>query len=414
MKKLQESTEKLKEEIAKKEKLVGEKVYQVELEEERVDKLNDDIELEPAELEKELREKTKKFILKKFNYEQKRAEIETYKASLERLDKEIKSKEDELGDLEMLKLECKEKEKEYDELKKTMRDKADERKALTEDFEYYGKKILELTKRCEEELGLHKEEAKKALDEDIVSDGYQQLSELNRSVTKLEAKMGEMITIQENMNFSSKNQVSLKGLGVHSNIGSLPTSAYGGVNNQESTNEELKTCRDSIDEVKNQMGAIMEKIVEMTKTVDPRLKSIEEVMANFKNRIDRISKEVSNPKNQANHSETAKFEIQSEMKKLLQEFKEQITVMQRSVVASVQSKLVTSNQKAVLIQQGTGIQENTSVDEFASDVKEISNNGGHYEIAQYIFKVSSLFLNLVADLIKDNRNYKVLRNEIVK
>lgn len=409
---------KLKEELSKKyeeiQLKIENKIKEIEQEEERIKEAEETMELEPMKFEKILEEKTRKFTLLKIQHCSKKTKVEVMRKELENLEKRIEEIELETKKEELNELQIKEKIEEYNQIMDDYLNKTSKQKDLKKKYDFHCERIKELTNIYKESVKSSEEELSESLhnSKDIIDQSFIDLTEISKGVKEIGMRIEEVIVKQEQMN--TANQNSLKAMGIYSNFGSINTSNYEyNVENSEKS-KDLNNIEE-MGKMKEQLNLINEKIENLQNDLSPHMKSVSKFIT--KNQIlieQKLNKFMENIEKRVESED-----VGNEICKIVKEdFRKVIEDVVNSKSCNISSERFSI--KSNMTNAGTVIlhhQKSPNSEVFSEKVFNDfygHKNSDYYHIMQFIFKMASLFVNTIADLIKDNRNYHYLREDVIK
>lgn len=406
--------EKFKEELASRyhemQQKLKTKIREIEDEENRIKETEDNLELDPMKLQKVLKDKAMSLEKMKMEHLEKTTRVGVLRDELARLNTELDAETLEMKKINLTEMELQEKVDEYKQLLQEHLVKKSFREDLKQKYEFHALKIKELTEITKKEIEIEESEIKTALESDLLDQSYIQLEEISKGVREVESKIQEVLVKQEQINTVGQN--NLKAMGIYSNFGSIATSNYdpGFETSEKSKDRENETGNN--ENLKKQITLIFEKIENLQNDLQPHMKAMTRFMmknesvveTRFSRFFEKVEKKLKEKENIS--SEVSRI-IKDDFKKIVED-----VINSKSSSISERFSIKSSNTHT-----GTMIQKSPSSEPFSERIRARNfsqKNSDYYHIMQFMFKMSSVFVNTMADLIKDNRNYHYLREEIIK
>lgn len=282
---------------------------------------------------------------------------------------------------------------------------------LNKQYEFHAERLKDLTKIFKEEIKTEEQGMEKNLNSEIFDQEYVSLQKINQTVREIELKVKEVLSKQELA--ASANQQSFKAMGIYSNLGSIATSHYDG-NGMESCekSKDNEGSNEESENLKKEIVLVSEKIDNLKNELKPHMNAISKFMDKnqliFEQKLAKFLVEMNQKMSEGEIGSEITKVVKEDFKKIVEE-----VIHSRSNSISERFSLGSSNTHPATVV----VQKSTSSAVY-SDRARIRNymqkNSDYYHIMQFLFKTSSMFINTIADLIKDNRNYSSLKEEIIK
>lgn len=386
------------------------KIREIEDEENRIKETEDNLELDPMKLRKVLKEKAVQLEKMKMEHLEKKTRIDVLREELSRLNTELDSKTLEMKKVDLTEMELQEKIYEYKKLLEDHLVKKSFREDLKQKYQFHAQRIKELTEITKKEIQIEEEEIKSTLEADLLDQSYVQLDEISKGVREVESKIQEILVKQDQINVVGQN--NLKAMGIYSNFGSIATSNYDPGFETSEKSKDRENESGPMEKLKKQVNLIFERIEILQNNLQPHMKAVSKfliknesiVETRFTKFFERVEKKLKEKEN-----------ISSEVSRIIKEdFKKIVESVINSKSSSISERF---SIKSANTNTGTVIQKSPSSEPFSERIGArnfIHKNSDYYHMMQYLFKMSSVFVNTIADLIKDNRNYHYLREEVIK
>ena len=437
------SNNRLKADIEAKTKEIRNKIREVENEESKINQMLRKLEEEPAVLENKLRTKIEQFGQLNYTYMQKKLEIESFQKNIEEYEDNINNLTNNLGNLEILETECKQKKEEWAKRLKKYLDLESQSLELNLKLEHHINSISDINKKLETEFGIKfDQKIKNKLSEIEALKTPKSIEELIQILNNLEKKVNELAykttnglnSIQEELSESNHN---LKSLGFRSNIGSVQASANDQNIDDAATVvasikvEKLEKLSSKITDILDQVQILREESNPNNSTVETLLQDHQRTIGS---KLDSCFRETQNfvKKNFEMFMKMAKVGQVDQNEDSQRVKKEDLDQVQLEILKNMKSeilqiieesytKLGSQDTSQVLSSMAFGpktplkqLDEHVFID--SSRKGYLSGQGGNefFKIVQLVFKISSLFVNTIADFVKDSPNYPALRKEIIR
>lgn len=412
-----ESLQNLKEELnnrfEEKNIKIKNKIREIEDEKAKIHEAEQNLELKPMKLEKELEEKSKNLALLRLEHLDRKTRVEVMKEELTKLSHSIEKEQLELKKISVNEMEIREKKEEYGAMLKDYLEKKSEKIDLQKKFDFHAKNIKKLTELSLKELRSENEKIKITVNREILDEKYVSLQDISRNVKDIEMRVREILHKQEQFNnINQSNLNSFRAMGIQSNIGSITTSNYefGAESSEKSKEKEFPS--EELDYLKKEVVLISEKIENLQNELKPQISAISRYLTKNQSAVDKkLSKFLEELQKRSSDQEIG-GEISKVVKEDLKQIVQEVINSRSSSISEHISFKSSSNRPATVI-----IRDSTPSDSFSENIRKINyvhKNSDYYHIMQFLFKMSSLFVNTMADLIKDSRNYHHLREEIIR
>ena len=453
---ISENSKKLRREIESQTSEILKRIRQVEEEEQGVAQLLSQLEEEPRRLETQLKAKIAAFSALNFEFLNKKAKVDNYKEQLKELEERIKEQGERVGDVKLVEAECEEKKKQFEsELEKYLKLKS-RKEELGVRLGFYAAGVGRVSLKVKEEFGIELgEEVNAKLAEIDSLSGLKSIDELYQLLSGVKSQVSELLHSSrligagsaENEAFS-KNQQNLRSVGIHSNLGSIQTSTNEQVVDQGAdvdAKAKFSAQKLELEKIGNQVSQVFEEVRKLKSDLNPYENSLKTLLEDHQrtmsSKIDKCFRETQEAINTVFgglqlHQGSAEAESElGHMNETSGSAKQQSEQIQLEVLKNMKTEIMqiiedsytrfgsSQDVSGVHIRSPNKLEDNILLGSARAPRGGQALAGEEtgfwvakqdlFKLVQYVFKVSSLFVNTLADFIKGWDNFKALRQHII-